>query len=60
MIGMGIKHKMRDAMLDVVFGELWLVKAKNKQDLKKINKRCYYFVFWNRKKVVTTGQVLKQ
>ena len=34
-IGMGIKYKMRDAMLDVVFGELWLVEAKNKSDLKE-------------------------
>ena len=35
MIGMGIKGNMKDAMLDVVFGEHGLVEAENKQDLKE-------------------------
>ena len=35
LIGMGIKGNMKDAMLDVVFGENGLVEAENKQDLKE-------------------------
>ena len=35
MVGMGIKGNMKDAMLDVVFGEHGLVEAENKQDLKE-------------------------
>ena len=35
MIGMGIKGNMKDAMLDVVFGEHGLAEAENKQDLKE-------------------------
>ena len=35
MIGMDIKGNMKDAMLDVVFGENGLVEAENKQDLKE-------------------------
>ena len=35
LIGMGIKGNMKDAMLDVAFGEHGLVEAENKQDLKE-------------------------
>ena len=35
LIGMSIKGNMKDAMLDVVFGEHGLVEAENKQDLKE-------------------------
>ena len=35
LIGMNIKGNMKDAMLDVVFGEHGLVEAENKQDLKE-------------------------
>ena len=33
LIGMGITGNMKDAMLDIVFGEHGLIKAENKQDL---------------------------
>ena len=35
LIGMGIKGNMKNAILDVVFGEHGLVEAENKQDLKE-------------------------
>ena len=39
LIGMAIKGNMKYATLDVVFGKHGLVKAENKRDLKKKNKR---------------------
>ena len=43
LIDMGMKGNMKNAMLDVVFGENGLIEAKNKQYLRE-NKKCYYFV----------------
>ena len=60
LMGMNMKENIKDAMLDVVFGEHVFVGAENKLDLKKKKERYYYIAFRNGKTVLTTGRALKQ
>ena len=60
LIGISNKGKIKDPMLDVVFGEHGLAEAQKPTRFKGKNERCYYFAAGNGKTVFTIGRALKQ